>query len=55
MTDGDQGCIGEVCTQPKISVKTKLGTQDVAQLTVDNIIQCFEDNGYRELCEELGQ
>ena len=41
--------------QPKISVKTKLGTQDVAQFTVDNIIQCFKDNGYGELPEELGQ
>ena len=26
---------------PKISVKTKLGTQDVAQFTVDNIIRCL--------------
>ena len=36
-------------------MKTKLGTQDVAQLTVDNIIQCLKDNGYGELPEELGQ
>ena len=41
--------------QPKIVVKTKLGTQDVAQFTVDNIIQCLKDNGYGELPEELGQ
>ena len=27
--------------QPKIIVKTKLGTQDVSQFTVDNIIQCL--------------
>ena len=41
--------------QPKIMVKTKLGTQDVAQFTVDTIIQCLKDNGYGELPEELGQ
>ena len=41
--------------QPKTIVKTKLGTQDVAQFTVDNIIQCLKDNGYGELLEELGQ
>ena len=41
--------------QPKTIVKTKLGTQDVAQFTVDNIIQCPKDNGYGELPEELGQ
>ena len=41
--------------QPKTIVKTKLGTQDVAQLTVVNIIQCFKDNGYGEFPEELGQ
>ena len=41
--------------QPKIIVKTKLGTQDVSQITVDNIIQCLKDNGYGELPEELGQ
>ena len=41
--------------QPKAIVKTKLGTQDVAQVTVDNIIQCLKDNGYGELPEELGQ
>ena len=41
--------------QPKIIVKTKLGTQDVSQFTVDNIIQCFKDNGYGELLVELGQ
>ena len=29
--------------QPKTIVKTKLGTQDVAQFTVDNIIQCLKD------------
>ena len=29
--------------QPKIIVKTKLGTQDVSQFTVDNIIQCLKD------------
>ena len=52
MTDWDQGCIGE---QPKIIVKTKLGTQDVSQFTVDNIIQCLKDNGYGEIPEELGQ
>ena len=40
--------------QPKIIVKTKLGTQDVAQFTVDNIIKCLKDNGYGELLEELG-
>ena len=39
--------------QPKIIV-TKLGTQDVAQFTVDNIIQCLKDKGYGELPEELG-
>ena len=36
-------------------MKTKLGTQDVSQFTVDNIVQCFKDNGYGELPEELGQ
>ena len=41
--------------QPKIIVKTKLRTQDVAQFTVDNIIQCLKDNGNGELPEELGQ
>ena len=41
--------------QPKIIVKSKLGTQDVAQFTVDNIIKCLKDNGYGELPEELGQ
>ena len=41
--------------QPKIIVKTKLGTQDGSQFTVDNIIQCLKDNGYGELPEELGQ
>ena len=41
--------------QPKIIVKTKLGTQDVAQFTVDNIIKCLKDNGFGELPEELGQ
>ena len=41
--------------QPKTIVNTKLGTQDVAQFTVDNIIQCLKDNGYGELPEELGQ
>ena len=41
--------------QPKTIVKTKLGTQDVAQFTVDNIIQCLKDNGCGELPEELGQ
>ena len=56
MTDWDQGCIGEVLHgQPKIIVKTKLGTQDVAQFTVDNIIKCLKDNGYGELPKELGQ
>ena len=29
--------------QPKIFVKTKLGTQDVSQFTVDNIIQCLKE------------
>ena len=41
--------------QSKTIVKTKLGTQDVAQFTVDNIIQCFKDKGCGELPEELGQ
>ena len=42
--------------QPKTIVKTMFGTQDVAQFTVDNIIQCLIiDNGYGELPEELGQ
>ena len=36
-------------------MKTKLGTQDVSQYTVDNIIQCLKDNGYGELLEQLGQ
>ena len=36
-------------------MKTKLGTQDVSQFTVDNIIQCLKDNCYGELLEELGQ
>ena len=39
--------------QPKM--RTKLGTQDVSQFTVDNIIQCLKDNAYGELPEELGQ
>ena len=56
VTDWDQGCIGEVCTDSRKSfVKTKLGTQDVAQFTVENIIQCLKDNGYGELPEQLGQ
>ena len=41
--------------QPKIIVKTKDGTQDVSQFTVDNIIQCLKDSGHGELPEELGQ
>ena len=41
--------------QPKIIIKTKLGTIDLSQFTVDNIIQCLQDNGYGELPEELGQ
>ena len=41
--------------QPRTIVKTKLGTQDVAPFTVDNIIQCLKDNGYGELPEELGR
>ena len=41
--------------QPKTIVKTKLGTQDVSEFTVDNIIQCLKDNGHGELPEELGQ
>ena len=41
--------------QPKTIVKTMLGTQDVAQFTVDNIIKCLTDNGHGELPEELGQ
>ena len=41
--------------QPKIIVKTKLGTEDVSQFTVDNIIQYLVGNGYGELPEELGQ
>ena len=36
-------------------VRTKLGTKDASQFTVDNIIQCLKDNGYGELPEELGQ
>ena len=32
--------------QPEIIVKTKLGTKDVSQFTVDNIIQCLKDNRY---------
>ena len=41
--------------QPKIIVKTKPGTQDVSQFTVDNIIQRLGDNSHGELPEELGQ
>ena len=41
--------------QPKTIVKTKLGTQDVSQITTDNIIQCLKDNVYGELPDELGQ
>ena len=41
--------------QPKIIVKTKLGTQDVSQFTVDRFIQCLKENGYGELPKELGQ
>ena len=41
--------------QVEFIVKTKLGTQDVAQFTVDNIIKCLKGNGYGELPEELGQ
>ena len=41
--------------QPKTVVQTKLGTQDGAQFTVDNIVQCLKENGYGELPEELGQ
>ena len=33
----------------------KLGTRDVSQFTVDNIIQCIKNNGYGEQPEELGQ
>ena len=36
-------------------MNTKLGTQDVSKFTVENIIQCLQDNGYGELPEELGQ
>ena len=49
-----QTCIGEVCTDSRKNiVKTELGTQDVAQYTVDNIIQCLNHNGNGELLEEL--
>ena len=41
--------------QPKIIVKPKVGTQDVSQFTVDNVIQCLKDCGYGELPEEPGQ
>ena len=41
--------------QPKIIVKTKLGTQDVSQFTVERIIQCLKENVYGELPVELGQ
>ena len=34
--------------QPKIIVKTELGTQDVSQFTVVKIIQCLKENGYGE-------
>ena len=54
MTDWDQGCIGGLHGQPKIIVKTKFGTQDVAQFTVHNI-KSLKDNGHGELPEELGQ
>ena len=40
--------------QPKTIVETKLGTQDVARFTVDNIIQCLKDNVSGERHEELG-
>ena len=30
--------------QPMIIVKTQLGTVDLSQFTVDNIIQCLQDN-----------
>ena len=39
----------------KIIVKTKVGTQDVSQFTVDNVIQCLKDNSYGQLPEELGR
>ena len=31
--------------QPKIIVKTNLGTQDVSQFTVGKIIQCLKEHG----------
>ena len=40
--------------QPKIIVKTKLGTIDLSQFTVDNIIQCLQDNGYGETARRAG-
>ena len=52
---GSRLCRRGLRGQPKIIVKTKLGTQDVSQFTVDNIIQCFKDKGYGELLVELGQ
>ena len=41
--------------QPKIIVKAKLGTIDLSQLKVDNVIQCLQDYGFGELLEELGR
>ena len=41
--------------QPIIIVRRVLGTQDVAQFTVDNIIKCFKENKYGELPKELGR
>ena len=36
-------------------MKTKLGTQDVSQFTVEKIIQCLKENCYGELPEGLEQ
>ena len=56
MTDWDGNCIGRgLHGQPKIILKTKLGTIDLSQFTVNNIVQCLKDNGYGELPEELAQ
>ena len=41
--------------QPKIIIKTKHKTINLSQFTVNNIVQCLQDNGYGELPEELGQ
>ena len=56
MTDWDRNCTVEACMGSlRIWYKAKLGTNDLSQFTVDNIIRFRQDTGYGELPEGLGQ